>query len=225
MTPVNPYKALSDSLQANTHSGDLYLDNSWTFNEDNISDLTEPLAHNTSLTSLGLCTPLHQLQKTGLRSLEMFLRTNTSLKTLYLSCAQLGEVGTAALMGALRDNRGLTELFMNRETMESGAVALAGALALNPHLQYLHLYDIHFTNGAENILAGALASNRSLTKLYIASNQLGDLFGRALGTTLKVNTRLSSLRISGNQIGDRNAVAIGEGLRDNSSHSAGFAGE
>ena len=81
-----------------------------------------------------------QLGDGGARVLLEFLRRNTTLEKLYLTCNDIGDDGVLALAEALRSNPTLTELCLGGNDLgDDGARALVGALRSNTTLTSLDL--------------------------------------------------------------------------------------
>ena len=116
------------------------------------------------------------------------MRGNAALRSLDISCNELGPHGGAALGEALRGNAGLTALrlgenFLGRE----GGIALALGLENNGALSTLDLTANYLLEISS--LAAALPSTR-IAELNLAQNRIGDRGCAALCAVLH-ETRLT----------------------------------
>ena len=117
------------------------------------------------------------------------LADNCSLRSLNLTCNNIGLKGGVAIAEALRVNRSLTTLVLwGNKLGPEGGVALAEALKING----------------------------SLTSLNIRLNGIGVEGGKAVAEALRVNGSLTELDLDRNMIGDEGWCAIFDTLRDNS---------
>ena len=85
----------------------------------------------------------------------------------------------------------------------AGCVALAEALAANPHssLRALSLWSNYVDDKGAVALGAMLRRNTTLTDLNLASNGVGEVGGAALRDALRHNATLASLDLSSNPLG------------------------
>ena len=141
-------------------------------------------------------------------SLAKGLKDNTTLTNL--SLIDIGDEGAVALADALKHNKGLTKLHINKCNISAvGAQDLANALKNNSTLTELDISNNDISDGGANALADALKTNSTLTTLDISINQIGNVGVVALAEALKTETtNLTELNIEFNSFNDTGAVAL-----------------
>ena len=152
------------------------------------------------------------------------LKGNTALTTLEIIDVNFGDVGMAALGGALETNAAITTLvhscFYCSEGFhlgDDGVEALAKALETSTTaLTTLNLVNNKIGDDGAAALAGALQVNSKVTHLSINENDVGDVGASAFAEMLKVNTALIQLDIGSGYIGNVGAAALDEALKVNS---------
>jgi len=145
------------------------------------------------------------------------LRTNTTLTSMFLVGAGIGDAGAASLGVALRSNAMLTTLYIcGNDVGDEGAAALADALRTNASLTQLDLNDNHIGDAGAASLSEMLRTNATLTELDLGANGIGDAAAASLSETLSTNTTLADLYLSHNDgVGDEGAAALADALRTN----------
>jgi len=166
------------------------------------------------------------------RALADGLRANTSVTSLSLAGAPVGEEGACALSAALATDGLLTTLSLPYcDIGPGGGVALAGALRTNAALRYLDLsgnrlcgkqqlpggeWDGEHTTVAMAALADALPHS-AVKSLNLRHNELEDAGCVALAAALRADAPLAALNLQLNSVGDAGAIALLESLAANTS--------
>lgn len=135
------------------------------------------------------------------------LKTNTSVKSLSIKQA-LSPQGLAALAAMLAQNRTLTSLTLQQQTLtETAATLLAQALSSNPKLQELNLASNNLGDKVFAEIFPLLISNTRLQSLDLANNRLTSKSEPVLVAHLTTNQSLLMLNLSfnllGNHLGER----------------------
>jgi len=145
------------------------------------------------------------------------LKTNTTMKRLYLPDNPLGGVGVAALANMLETNTTLQMLdigsvFIDDEKLAT--YALGKALMNNSTLVELRLANNCAVNFS-HALAKALQVNTTLKTLDLASTDAYNYGAMALSAALEVNRTLRVLNLNDAHIGETGAVALAQMLLQN----------
>ena len=162
----------------------------WTLNIANnsmtyqaVNTLAKGLCNNTTLRILILINirlGLHDKPSSQFTGMAEMLKTNVTLKYLYLNKNALGSGGVTWIAEALESNQGLRLLSLSEtECDDIGAAALANMLRMNKTLESLYICNASTTVRYHNIIgdkgATALADvlkeyNSSLRKLHLCDN-------------------------------------------------------
>jgi Ran GTPase-activating protein (RanGAP) involved in mRNA processing and transport len=170
----------------------------------------------------------NEIREAGARALAPMVRTNQSLKHLYLSQNNLGP-GLCAIFEALRDNRkmkslhvvqsgiqeneakalaksleggsGLEHLDISRNRMpDSAGVAIFRALTHNGKLQHLNLGGCSLANETAAALAAMMRYNKDLTHINLRQNLLAGPVGDVILEELKAHHHVRTLDLAYNDI-------------------------
>ena len=147
-----------------------------------------------------LCMGGNNLGDKGAMFLAEMLRTNTSLKELWLRDNNLTSKSANALAQNLKNNGALQELWLGgNELGDEGATALAGALQGSASesntcaLSVLDLSNNGVTAVGACILLEAVTSNQRITKLDLSGNDIADEeILRKIDSILQRNRKLGS---------------------------------
>jgi hypothetical protein len=135
-------------------------------------------------------------------SLYHMLRHNSTLHSLNLSGALIGDEGAALIAEALRQNSTLQSIDLSASNVgPHGAEQLAGMLCTNATLNWLGLANNRIGIGAVSALGKALALNSSLIYLNLSGNRIGVEGLRRLAQGLRYNGALSTLLLERNAFG------------------------
>lgn len=130
-----------------------------------------------------------------------------------LSMKNLGDSGAAALAPAIASNTTVTQLDLSCNSIAtSGSVALAGALSANAVLRALDLSANAVGDDGAVALAGAIAKNTMGVVRNILSAHTPAC---TCSTELHGSLRQTALDLHANSIGDKGAVALAEALGSN----------
>jgi hypothetical protein len=148
--------------------------------------------------------------------------SGSALATLKLDWNLIGESGAAALATALASNRTLVELgLLGNRIGDAGAGHIGAALRTNRCLSKLYLGANGISDDGARALALSLSVNGALSELGLWSNAIGDDGAACLGRTgLVANAALRALDLDNNRIGDDGACALCEGLAANTTLAA-----
>lgn len=138
--------------------------------EDASKILLYGLAHTRALESIDLKG--NNLRCSGAEVIGIFLKKNTSVRSLRLDWNSLGLWGT-------------------------GMAALAEGLAINQTLVLLDLRNNQISHEGASELAACMKSNTTLKALDLRWNNIGLLGGRAFLTALQYNKSLTTLELQG----------------------------
>jgi Ran GTPase-activating protein (RanGAP) involved in mRNA processing and transport len=231
---------LARSLVQNSSLAKLNV-NSNKFTAEAVWELGVALKENKGLMELWLCCNSIR-DDYGMSSVWEALRTNTTLRNLYLQHNSLD--GAPDLAGALRCNTTLTGIFLHgnfpirdklviiadalkRDTAlraldlgrcgvsYEGAVALAHAMRRKCGFTSVWLDDNFIRDAGSMLIAAALHESIVLTKLFLNGNCIGPAGAAALARALRTNTCLQILGLGRNRIGNDGTVAIADVLKTN----------
>lgn len=181
-----------------------------------IESVIAGIEHNASVKVLKFRWPITLDDDTIVR-LARGLRSNSSLKELWIEISTIGRSGYDALGDMLRHTTSLEKLKMEKTGMEDyGAEVIADALKTNTSLRVLDIDTDDVGPIGAKAFADALKQNSSLEKLGILG-EIGDEGACAIADALKQNTALVSLDVSSTTIGTKGTVAIADTLRVNHS--------
>ena len=122
------------------------------------------------------------------------LQTNTTMRTLDISCCSISDKGVESLARALAVNRSLQELnISNNNIGDNGIAHIATALQTNTTMRTLDISRCNISDEGVKSLARALAVNRSLQELNIIDNKIGDNGIAHIATALKKNCTLKTI--------------------------------
>jgi hypothetical protein len=135
------------------------------------------------------------IEEEGGTSLAIGLRTNTRLKSLFLSETRITRTTCDFFASTLTLNRSLERLVIAGNKMDDqGCLGLAEALEVNTTLKSLNLYGNQIGNVGAVALSRALEANSSLEQLNLASNRVLTMESCiALEETMKKNMTLKHL--------------------------------
>jgi Ran GTPase-activating protein (RanGAP) involved in mRNA processing and transport len=203
---------LGRSLVQNTSLAKLNV-NSNHFSEDAIRSFGDYFKENKGLTELWLCDN-YISDGYGMSSVWKALRTNTTLRNLYLQYNCLDDAGDLAC--AVRFNVTLTGLFL-RGSFYGGnkSVIIADALKHATALRTLDLGRCCISDEGVAALAKAMRRNCGIISMWLDDNSIGDAGAMYVSTALHENSVLSKLFLNGNNIGPAGAVAVAGALRTN----------
>eukprot|EP00729_Bicosta_minor_P028262 gene28262-14681_t len=131
---------------------------------------------------------------------------------LDLHNVNLGPTSATALAVQIRDNTGVTELVLSKNTIgNKGAIAIAEALKKNSAIQFVKLEKNMIGDAGVQALAAALEVNSVLTDIELRWNDIESRGAVALAQALKSNRGLMVLDLRGNKaIGKEAAEAFAE---------------
>ena len=140
----------------------------------------------------------HFSLEAGCLKRTLAVKSNSTIKELYLDDSNIGDEGAMALANALKSNMTLQELCLHSSNIgDKGAMALAEALKSDSTLQELvHLAYNNIGDKGAMALADALKNNSTLHTLGLCSNNIGDEGVMALADALTSNSALYTLGIS-----------------------------
>jgi len=177
-----------------------------------VTALCDALRTNTTLKTLYLTG----VGAAGATALGNALRTNTTLTELHLGANGIGDAGAASLGEALRTNATLTALGLCHNGIGEGGVAsLCEVLRTNATLKTLALTGNRIGDAGAASLAEAMRTNATITMLNLRHNRIGDDGAASICAALHTNATLTSLHLGNNGIGDAGATALGNALRTN----------
>eukprot|EP00812_Abedinium_dasypus_P001547 NODE_1187_length_1215_cov_413.352586.p1 GENE.NODE_1187_length_1215_cov_413.352586~~NODE_1187_length_1215_cov_413.352586.p1 ORF type:complete len:381 (+),score=127.08 NODE_1187_length_1215_cov_413.352586:3-1145(+) len=129
--------------------------------------------------------------------------------TFMLRWSSIGDRAAEALAEALKSNNTLKDLYLYQNRIGSdGAKALAEALKTNKTLEVLRLQDNNIGDDGTKALAEALKTNRTLKILDLSLNRISSDGAKALAEALKTNRTLDFLNLDGNRISSDGAKAL-----------------
>ena len=133
------------------------------------------------------------LDDRSISKISQALKSNVTVKTLHLSCNNIGVNGAKALAVALCHNCTLEHLFINNnEIMDDGAVAICECFKIKDK----RLSCIKSLNLASNSLTSrsiTAIQEGALTLLDLSSNDLGDNGVYEISKALQVNLTIKQL--------------------------------
>jgi Ran GTPase-activating protein (RanGAP) involved in mRNA processing and transport len=145
---------------------------------------------------------------------------NWQRQKLILDQCSIGIKGVAALVEALRKNKSLVRLDLdrNRAIGDAGARVLADTLARsNTTLKELSLVECGIVGDGAAALGWVLSLNVTLEKLSLGYNDIWNHGAIDVANGLANNNNLKRLELYGCGIFDREVAALGEALKTNKS--------
>jgi Ran GTPase-activating protein (RanGAP) involved in mRNA processing and transport len=151
--------------------------------DEAIEMITVALENNKSLEKL-VIEHHQQLTSQSAIALADLLQTNSStLIALTLNATSIGDEGSQSIAKALKTNRSLKKLFLTDcRITDIGVIGLNESLKVNATLEVLNLNDNQINNSGALIIADGLKENRSLKHVFIRGNKFSrsDEGGKAL---------------------------------------------
>lgn len=145
----------------------------------------------------------------GFQELEEFsgaIKRDSTVTSLRLTRAKIGNSGASWIAGALMRNQALTELVLSSNGItDEGIDPIAAVLDSNNVLKKIDLSDNRIGSRGAQQLASGVSRNRSLTQLNLSRNNIGDQGAEEFLAILDVAVRpkpavLRVLDLSGNSI-------------------------
>jgi len=145
----------------------------------------------------------------GFQELEEFsgaIKRDSTVTSLRLTRAKIGNSGASWIAGALMRNQALTELVLSSNGItDEGIDPIAAVLDSNNVLKKIDLSDNRIGSRGAQQLASGVSRNRSLTELNLSRNSIGDQGAEEFLAILDVAVRpkpavLRVLDLSGNLI-------------------------
>jgi hypothetical protein len=165
---------------------------------------------NLILTELWLCPTIQK------GSLEILSKGLASIKNLLLCDCEIHIDDYRALAGALRTSRlEMLSLERNHHLGNSGAAALAEAIAHCAHLVKLSLHHCSIGSLGAAAIGESLVTNKTLQELYLSDNVIGDRGATALAKGLASNKTLTLLHLRWCGIRKAGAISLAQSLRKN----------
>jgi hypothetical protein len=177
-TDQNSQSLIPISSVLRSNSSIEYLDVSRTVPYTDELNLTN---HFSKLLSLTVALSTLKMSKcditdSGANSLAFYLRGNTSLKHLDVSCNKISADGAKSFADLLKVNSTLEELSLcSNRIGDNGMIAISEVLACrNSSLTKLWVPNNTITEVGLSSLAIALRSNKSISNIYIWGNEFGE---------------------------------------------------
>jgi Ran GTPase-activating protein (RanGAP) involved in mRNA processing and transport len=195
--------AVAEGLVTNSNLETLYIPG-WSFSNPDVFPgpaWQEMLESNHCLQKLGFSN--HSISVEAFQCLARGLSHNSSLESLDLHDTEMMDTDVIALVEGLRTNKTLKYLFLscNRRLSQSGRAAIEWLMGYNV-LRVLNLANTPDSVGV-SILASGLSDNHSLEELDLdrtfVNGEGSDTF-RALCGSLRGNTTLRHLNVSDNGV-------------------------
>ena len=134
---------------------------------------------------------------------------NKSLGVLRLASNAFTASGLEALTGALRQNKTVTEVYLENCGLDDAcALLLAQILPSTRHIGVLSLGDNRISDSGAEALATALARPHRMATIALDGNAIGDLGGAALGRMLEANPTVINVELRNNAMTSQGTLAI-----------------
>ena len=150
--------------------------------------------------------------------LSEFLKTNLSVKKLFLSYLKAGEEGMKFLSEALRVNSSLEEIDLSHNNIKNELMKhLSEALKVNSSLKILNLSSNNFGDEGTQFLSESLKVNSTLKTINLRYHSFTAESMKFFSEALKVNSSLEDIDLSDSDITDESMNILSESLKFNSS--------
>eukprot|EP00511_Aplanochytrium_stocchinoi_P011954 CAMPEP_0204875770 /NCGR_PEP_ID=MMETSP1348-20121228/46820_1 /ASSEMBLY_ACC=CAM_ASM_000700 /TAXON_ID=215587 /ORGANISM="Aplanochytrium stocchinoi, Strain GSBS06" /LENGTH=757 /DNA_ID=CAMNT_0052032375 /DNA_START=59 /DNA_END=2329 /DNA_ORIENTATION=- len=166
---------------------------------DVVEDLEELLKTSYSSEHVGC---LSRIGNTGAKDLAKILKSNKTVKFLFLKWSGINDKGAKHLAKVFHSNETLQVLHIIESNIQTAADFANSLKASSISLKVLNLEGNKLGDlGAENI-ANALKDNKSLVALCLAKNQISKVGAQHIADALQVNQTLQNLDLRSNHLTD-----------------------
>ena len=161
----------------------------------------------------------NRLDEKGMSKISQALKSNVTVKMLFLSCNIIGVNGAKTLAVALCHNCTLEHLFINNdEIIDDGAVAICECFKIkNKRLSCIKSLNLA-SNGLTSRSIAAITTaiqEGAITRLDLSLNDLGENGVYEISKALLLNLTIKKLFLCTSNIGVRGALSLAVALRHN----------
>jgi len=183
-------KKEAESLKAGATNLNLYLNNIGI----EVAELVAKVLEFNSITTLDLYGS--NIKAKGVKYLAEVLKSNKSLKVLYLGWNNIGNNGVKYLAETLKFNKSLKVLNLGWNNIDNnGAPFIAKILEFNDSITDLYLERNNILEAGAKLIVEALEFNHSITnfkfKLYVYGNKIGDKESHLIDYCLQRNKTIA----------------------------------
>ena len=204
-------RSVSNLVRIHPALNTLEMDNMENANAIGLRELQEPLQYTQTLEQLSLCGC--GLDDEQAEIVAGILATNKSLKEVYISGNEIGEIGAVHLAGALESNDTLPSIVLSYNAIgTTGGASFGRMLERNKSLRVLDLTKNLIGPGAGAALAEGLAGNTGLERLVLTGNRVGDEGGEMIVEALFKNETLRELSLGDNGTADKTALRLAQAI-------------
>ena len=170
---------ISSLQKLNLNNNEILVDSSET--------LASVILHNAGLQELHLCG--NNLGESTLKVVKA-LQSIVSLKILVLENNRIPKESFSQLASALESSKGLEELWLSNNNLQSSAVVILQSLITISTIKSLNMNDNQITEEAGEALTSVILHNTGLEELHLSGNNLG----KGLLNVMKATQHITSLR-------------------------------
>jgi Ran GTPase-activating protein (RanGAP) involved in mRNA processing and transport len=146
------------------------------------------------------------------------LKSNSSVKTIYLGNNQIGDEAIELLAELMAVNQSIVNIDLgNNNISHKGIATLAESIKNSNSLANINLEGNKIDDQSVLLLSESLLQNKSIITLNLGNNNIGLDGAEAIKEVLAVNQYITNLDLSDNHLGDQGVKLITEPLLTNKS--------